>query len=324
MNNRYEIPERRKSKKRLIIIIPVILLVLITLTALIIILLNNYFKSREIQDQLPTTVPPQQPTICVSTNLVDISEKTESSIVKCPEKNDVANVLLPNPDNCSTFFQCVDGELQLLSCPIDLHFNAKLKTCDCKWAAGCQSFITNETTTFIPKFTTSTQAITSTIEPTTLSTEPSTEPTTPSTEPITPSTKPTTPSTKPTTLSTEPEPTTPFTKPTTPSTEPTTPSTEPTTPSTKPTTPSTKPTTVLPSDGCKNVAPDPFGKYPVYCPPQEGPEDNFFFSNPKDCQSFYHCTYGIPYLCKCPGNLFFNPKKEVCDWPRNVKCHVEN
>ena len=45
-----------------------------------------------------------------------------------------------------------------------------------------------------------------------------------------------------------------------------------------------------------------------------------YYSDPKDCKSFYHCANGITYWKHCPGGLYFNPVNKVCDWPSNVKC----
>lgn len=36
---------------------------------------------------------------------------------------------VPSPISCSNYYQCIDGNPFLLSCPIDLHFNEQLQTC---------------------------------------------------------------------------------------------------------------------------------------------------------------------------------------------------
>ena len=37
-------------------------------------------------------------------------------------------------------------------------------------------------------------------------------------------------------------------------------------------------------------------------------------------RSFYECSNGKPYHFTCPGDLKFNPKLNVCDYPQNVEC----
>ncbi|EEC01132.1 chitinase, putative, partial [Ixodes scapularis] len=44
---------------------------------------------------------------------------------------------IPNPFNCSTFFQCVQGTPVLMECPPGLHFNELLNVCDWQWRAQC-------------------------------------------------------------------------------------------------------------------------------------------------------------------------------------------
>ncbi|XP_046447987.1 brachyurin-like isoform X1 [Daphnia pulex] len=41
-------------------------------------------------------------------------------------------------------------------------------------------------------------------------------------------------------------------------------------------------------------------------------------SNPYDCNSFYMCSNGTPYLFNCPGGLVFNPQPQQCDYRQNV------
>ncbi|XP_012245622.1 peritrophin-1 isoform X1 [Bombus impatiens] len=40
------------------------------------------------------------------------------------------DIFLPNPDDCSTFYQCDRGEPLLMQCNEGLEFNPKLKVCD--------------------------------------------------------------------------------------------------------------------------------------------------------------------------------------------------
>lgn len=50
------------------------------------------------------------------------------------------------------------------------------------------------------------------------------------------------------------------------------------------------------------------------------PEPNGMFPDPKNCSSFYHCDDGVAYHKACSPPLMFNPEKNTCDWPDNVKC----
>lgn len=58
--------------------------------------------------------------------------------VDCPvQHGSDDNVLLPNPKDCKTFYQCVWGEPILLECPKGLHFNNYSKRCDYPNEAHC-------------------------------------------------------------------------------------------------------------------------------------------------------------------------------------------
>lgn len=51
------------------------------------------------------------------------------------------------------------------------------------------------------------------------------------------------------------------------------------------------------------------------CPPVDG-EFPTFLENLNDKKIYYECRSGEPKQMVCPGDLEFNPKKKVCDWPR--------
>nr|CAH7765322.1 unnamed protein product [Callosobruchus chinensis] len=59
------------------------------------------------------------------------------------------------------------------------------------------------------------------------------------------------------------------------------------------------------------------------CPPVDGPRSQYF-PHETNCSLFYQCSNGVPYLQECPSGLYFNPKIDVCDYPRNVDCHNKN
>lgn len=49
---------------------------------------------------------------------------------KCPEVNGEDVVLLPNLDDCSTYYECNGGEPVLMECSIGLEYNPDLRVCD--------------------------------------------------------------------------------------------------------------------------------------------------------------------------------------------------
>ncbi|KAF0504578.1 chondroitin proteoglycan 2-like isoform X2 [Gigaspora margarita] len=58
----------------------------------------------------------------------------------CPYENNENNPngLYANPDDCSTFYQCSNGEPYLLSCPDDLQWNQERLVCDYPENVGCR------------------------------------------------------------------------------------------------------------------------------------------------------------------------------------------
>jgi hypothetical protein len=62
-----------------------------------------------------------------------VSEKS------CPAIDPVdRTILLPNPEDCSSFFMCSNGVPILQNCPNELRFNANLSACDWPEKAGCE------------------------------------------------------------------------------------------------------------------------------------------------------------------------------------------
>ena len=39
-----------------------------------------------------------------------------------------------------------------------------------------------------------------------------------------------------------------------------------------------------------------------------------------ECNKFWQCGHGIPYMITCPKGLLWNHKALACDWARNVTC----
>lgn len=60
---------------------------------------------------------------------------------RCPNESEgqflTWTVLLPNPEDCNSFFSCSNGVPILMNCPDGLHFNDKLDVCDWPKYAGC-------------------------------------------------------------------------------------------------------------------------------------------------------------------------------------------
>lgn len=49
-------------------------------------------------------------------------------------------------------------------------------------------------------------------------------------------------------------------------------------------------------------------------------EPTGLFPDSTNCRLFYHCEHGVAYQKHCSSPLMFNPAKGVCDWPENVEC----
>ena len=58
------------------------------------------------------------------------SSYSDGADPQCPFDDSGFTVLLPNPENCSTFFSCSNGVPILMYCPAGLVFNDELDTCE--------------------------------------------------------------------------------------------------------------------------------------------------------------------------------------------------
>ncbi|OXU27687.1 hypothetical protein TSAR_011617 [Trichomalopsis sarcophagae] len=61
--------------------------------------------------------------------------------VQCPIPSVGRDDLLPNPNDCGSYYHCVNGVPKLKKCPSDLHFNPANNWCDWPWAAQCDPFV---------------------------------------------------------------------------------------------------------------------------------------------------------------------------------------
>ena len=66
-----------------------------------------------------------------------MASRVKDTIV-CPASDDDFPVLLPNPNDCSQFFMCMDETPILTDCPAGLYFNPDLGVCDYPQNVDCQ------------------------------------------------------------------------------------------------------------------------------------------------------------------------------------------
>lgn len=59
---------------------------------------------------------------------------------RCPIEEQHMDILLPNRENCATYYQCVHGYRVLRSCGEGTHFNAAKKICDWPHRANCRLY----------------------------------------------------------------------------------------------------------------------------------------------------------------------------------------
>lgn len=49
-----------------------------------------------------------------------------------------------------------------------------------------------------------------------------------------------------------------------------------------------------------------------------------FLAHPYDCNKFYMCSSGQPYLMTCPVGLHWNVQLNTCDWEASANCAPNN
>ncbi|OXU25803.1 hypothetical protein TSAR_007966 [Trichomalopsis sarcophagae] len=59
---------------------------------------------------------------------------------------------------------------------------------------------------------------------------------------------------------------------------------------------------------------------PTECPAEQDPKVTVHIAHETDCNKFYTCSFGKPYLKECPFGLHFNPRKQICDNPASARC----
>ena len=61
---------------------------------------------------------------------------SQSNVVVCPPQSEDV-ILIPNPNNCSEFFECQNGVPVLMCCPDGLYFCDEKDTCAWIWDEEC-------------------------------------------------------------------------------------------------------------------------------------------------------------------------------------------
>ena len=76
-------------------------------------------------------------TVAFATILVAFASTSEA--VECPQENGPLVTILPNPEDCKTFYICNKGMAYLMRCSVGLEFNAIKSVCDFPERANCHA-----------------------------------------------------------------------------------------------------------------------------------------------------------------------------------------
>ncbi|MCL2561809.1 MAG: carbohydrate-binding module family 14 protein [Rikenellaceae bacterium] len=74
-------------------------------------------------------------------------------IPDCPPNSNGEIVLIPNPEDCSTYFECIDGQPVLRDCPDGLYYCEEKQHCTWEWDNDCAfdcGFTGGSTICYIP------------------------------------------------------------------------------------------------------------------------------------------------------------------------------
>jgi len=58
-------------------------------------------------------------------------------IPECPPNSNGEIVLIPNPEDCSTYFECIDGQPVLRDCPDNYYYCEEKQHCTWEWDTDC-------------------------------------------------------------------------------------------------------------------------------------------------------------------------------------------
>ena len=51
-------------------------------------------------------------------------------------------------------------------------------------------------------------------------------------------------------------------------------------------------------------------------------QEGEYYAHPTSCSKFHICANGEKFEFGCPGALYFDIKRKVCDFPANVPCQL--
>lgn len=71
----------------------------------------------------------------------ETTEGWNPPIIDDPDCPNEGIIFLPNPKECTQYFECVEGNKYLFTCPPNLHFNPAIDACDYPENAGCEASI---------------------------------------------------------------------------------------------------------------------------------------------------------------------------------------
>ncbi|KAM7357601.1 peritrophin-1-like [Cochliomyia hominivorax] len=68
-----------------------------------------------------------------------------------------------------------------------------------------------------------------------------------------------------------------------------------------------------------------FAQAEIVCPTDQ-PDDSLVvqFPSPTSCNEFILCDRGTPFVRKCAPGFHYNAKLEICDYPHNANCKLDN
>jgi valyl-tRNA synthetase len=99
---------------------------------------NLYYCEEKQYCSWPTDPDCKFDCVTTKTNLVPAAEKfVPAADPECPPQTENVT-FIPNPNNCSEFFECDNGVPVLMSCPAGLYFCSKKEICDWIWDPECK------------------------------------------------------------------------------------------------------------------------------------------------------------------------------------------
>ncbi|CAL7945671.1 unnamed protein product [Xylocopa violacea] len=225
-----------------------------------------------------------KPSIVVALAAVLVASVSASDLPRCPDIDEDDVILLPNPDDCTKYYVCDEGQPILMNCSKGLIFDPKQKVCtwgDVKTCVVRPDHTKTSTT------------------PSTTSTVPNDSPTTSEEDETDAELREHSRPPRPSRPTEGPRPS----RPPRPTEEPRPP---------RPSRPTEGP---RPS---RSPRPTASAENAVQCPPHNRGEV-ILLPKEDDCTAFYSCNEGTPFLMKCGEGLVFDSEKQACDWG-DVQC----